>query len=77
MCTITYRGEYVIIITILELRGGTDMFKDEFMNVCNGAKGKLNLLNHNPCLLYTSKTQSEVEVKGQRRSGRGQYLCGD
>ena len=24
------------------------MFKDEFGNVCNGAKGKLNLLNHNP-----------------------------
>ena len=24
------------------------MFKDEFTAVCNGAKGKLNLLNNNP-----------------------------
>lgn len=28
--------------------GGIDMFRDEFMNVCNGAKGKVSLLKNNP-----------------------------
>ena len=30
------------------------MFRDEFMNVCNGAKGKLNLLTSNPLGYFIS-----------------------
>lgn len=38
------------------------MFKDEFMNVCNGAKGKLNLLNHNPLGYFISAVVAGIFI---------------